>query len=167
MKSFNVLVALLVLILSCHGQEAEKEIKDKAEVFNDYRLFGASTNAFGAISGDEMMVKYSAMGVTDTVHAKFSAKVISVCQTRGCWMKLALKDGQETMVRFKDYEFFMPKDIAGQEVIVDGFAFVEEMKIKEQKHYAKDGGASEEEITMIKLPKKTYTFVAEGVLLKE
>ena len=167
MKSFNVLVALLVLILSCNAQEGRKKIEDKAEVFHDFRIFGAPTNTFGAVSSNEMTAKYGAMAVSDTIHAKFGAKVIDVCQARGCWMKLAMQDGQETMVRFKDYEFFMPKDIAGQEVIVDGFAFVEEMSVDDQRHYAKDGGASEEEIAKIKLPKKTYTFIAEGVLLKE
>ena len=35
-------------------------------------------------------------------------------------MKLDLENGEEAMVKFKDYGFFMPKDIAGEEVIVNG-----------------------------------------------
>lgn len=167
MKSFNVLVALLVLILSCNGQEVRKEVEDKTEMFHDLRVFGGQTNVFGVISNDKMAEKYRAMTVADTIHAKFSAVVTDVCQARGCWMKLRLKEGQETMVRFKDYGFFMPKNITGQEVIVNGFAFVEEMSIEDQRHYAKDRGKSNEEIAKIKLPKKTFAFVAEGVLLKD
>ena len=61
----------------------------------------------------------------------------------------------------------MPKDIKGKEVIVNGLAFVEEMSVKDQKHYAKDGGKSEAEIAEITSPKKTLGFEADGVLLKD
>ena len=45
--------------------------------------------------------------------------------------------------------------------------FVEEMSVADQKHYAKDAGASEEEIAKILKPKKTLGFEADGVLLKQ
>jgi len=61
----------------------------------------------------------------------------------------------------------MPKDIAGKEVIVNGLAFVEEMSVEDQRHYAEDGGKSEDEIAKITKPKKTFGFEADGVLLKE
>ena len=82
-------------------------------------------------------------------------------------MKLELQDGEETMVRFKDYGFFMPMDIKGKEVIVNGFAFVEEMSVEDQKHFAKDGGKSEAEMAKITTIKKTLSFEADGVLLKD
>ena len=82
-------------------------------------------------------------------------------------MKLKLENGEEAMVKFKDYGFFMPKDIAGKEVIVNGLAFIEEMSVEEQKHYAEDAGESKEVIAAITAPKKTYRFEADGVLLKK
>ncbi|MBT8271127.1 MAG: DUF4920 domain-containing protein, partial [Bacteroidia bacterium] len=85
----------------------------------------------------------------------------------GCWMKLNLGEGEQVMVRFKDYGFFMPKDIAGKEVIINGFAFVDEMSVSDQKHYAEDAGESEDAIAAITEPKKTYSFEADGVLLKD
>ena len=167
MKTFNILVAFLVLIFSCKGQETKKEVEDKSGVSQSYITFGNQIDPNGAINNNEMAAKYSAMAIVDTVRTKFSAKVTNVCQVKGCWMKLELKDGQETMVRFKDYGFFMPKDIVGKEVIVNGLGFVEEMSVEDQKHYAKDSGKSDEEITKITKPKKTYAFEADGVLLKK
>ena len=82
-------------------------------------------------------------------------------------MTLNLSDGNEIMVKFKDYGFFVPKDIAGKEVIVQGKAFVNEVPVDELRHYAEDARKSEEEIEQIISPKKTYSFVADGVLLKQ
>ena len=82
-------------------------------------------------------------------------------------MKLKLENDEQVMVKFKDYGFFMPKNIAGKEVIVNGKAYVTEVSVEEQRHYAEDAGMSSEEIAMITEPKKTYSFEADGVLLIE
>ncbi len=73
----------------------------------------------------------------------------------------------EAMVRFKDYGFFMPKDISGKEIIAEGKAYVEEMSVEDQRHYAEDGGATPEEIAAITEPKRTLAFEAHGVLIPE
>ena len=69
------------------------------------------------------------------------------------------------MVKFKDYGFFMPKDIAGKEVIINGKAYVEEVSVDEQRHYAEDAGKTKEEIAKITEPKRTFSFEADGVLI--
>jgi hypothetical protein len=69
------------------------------------------------------------------------------------------------MVKFKDYGFFMPKDIQGKEVVLDGEAVVKEVSVKQQKHYAKDAGKPAVEIGKIKAPKKEVQFIAKGVLV--
>ena len=86
---------------------------------------------------------------------------------KGCWMTLNMADGNQVMVKFKDYGFFVPKDIAGKEVIINGKAFVEEVSVGDQKHYAEDAGKSAEEIAAITAPKKTFSFEADGVLIKD
>ncbi len=94
-------------------------------------------------------------------------KVMSVCQNKGCWMKLDLGNNKESMVRFKDYGFFVPLNADHKEVIVNGKAFVTEISIDELRHYAKDAGNSEEEIAAITEPEFTYAFEADGVLMKQ
>ena len=66
-------------------------------------------------------------------------------------------------VRFKDYGFFVPKDIAGMEVIIEGRAFIEETSVDELKHYAEDEGKSAEEIAAITEPVEEMKFMATGV----
>ena len=167
MKGFNILVVFLVLTLSCKGQETKQEDVVKAENAQELASYGDKILADGSISSHEMMQKYDGMAVTDTLQTKFTGLVKEVCQAKGCWMKVELVGGEEAMVRFKDYGFFMPKDISGKEVIINGYAFFEEMSVEDQKHYAEDGGKSEDEMAKITKPKKTFGFEADGVLLKE
>lgn len=165
MKRFNILLVFITLLLACNAQESKQAHVDKSDGTKDYVVFGDKINAVNSISNIDMAEKFTGMAVGDTVRAKFKATVTDVCKAKGCWMKVQLQDGQQTMVRFKDYGFFMPKDITGKEVIVNGFAFVEAMSVEDQKHYAKDGGQSEAEIAKITEPKKTNGFEADGVLL--
>ena len=98
---------------------------------------------------------------------KFASTINEVCKKKGCWMKLDLGEEHESMVRFKDYGFFVPKDADNKEVIVEGKAYITKISVDQLKHYAKDGGKSQEEIDQITEPELTYAFEAHGVLLKE
>ena len=69
------------------------------------------------------------------------------------------------MVRFKDYGFFVPKDIAGRKVIITGKAYREVTPIEELRHYAEDAGKSKEEIAAITESKEELKFLATGVVL--
>lgn len=82
-------------------------------------------------------------------------------------MTLDLPQEEDVMVKFKDYEFFVPKDIEEKEVIVKGKAFVAEVSVDEQRHYAEDNGQTAEEVAEITEPKRTLSFLADGVLIKE
>ncbi len=167
MERINILLAFLFMVYSGMGQDQQPENTSETIVTSSYTSFGEKFDAKDALGTQEISEQYLKMTVTDTTRSKFNAIVTDVCKSKGCWMKLQLENGQETMVRFKDYGFFVPKDITGKEVVVNGFAFVEEMSVEDQKHYAKDGDRSEAEIAKITAPKKTYSFEAVGVLLKE
>lgn len=164
MKAFNMLLVLFAMVLSCKGQSTTDKTKVPQEI---YRSFGEKIEANQASDAKKMLATYVAMKEADTLKAKFTAKVKEVCKAKGCWMKLELENGEEAMVRFKDYGFFMPLDIAGKQVIVKGLAFVEAMRVDDQKHYAEDAGASKEEIAKIISAKRTYGFEADGVLLSQ
>lgn len=164
MKSFNILVVVLAIVLSCKGQN---NTDIKTDDLTELRSFGAKIEAVNAKNAKNMLADYGIIAANDTVRTKFVAKVKEVCKAKGCWMKLELSDGEEAMVRFKDYGFFMPTDIEGKEVVVNGLAFVESMSVEDQKHYAEDSGATADELAEITTPKKTYGFEADGVLLKD
>ena len=124
-------------------------------------VYGAGTTAEGAI----LVCQIEANAKDAKFTGKARGKVVSVCQEKGCWMKIEKPGGEAMMVKFKDYGFFMPKDIIGKEVVLDGEADIKETSVKQLKHYAGDAGKSKEEIAKIKAPKKELIFVAKGVLV--
>tara|TARA_X000001036_G_C20633546_1_gene788158 strand:+ start:656 stop:1108 length:453 start_codon:yes stop_codon:yes gene_type:complete len=98
-------------------------------------------------------------------NTKFKAKVTDVCQVKGCWMKLDIGNDKEVMVNFKDYGFFVPKDIIGKKVVVNGEAYKRTISIDELKHYALDRGDSEEKINSITKSEEIYSITANGVVI--
>lgn len=96
---------------------------------------------------------------------KITGVVTLVCQKKGCFMNLAMPNGETMFVNFKDYAFFMPKDIAGKTVVLDGFAERKETSVEDLKHFAEDAKKSEDEIAKITKPKKEIVFEAKGVVI--
>ena len=133
----------------------------------DYAAFGDKIVADKALSQEQMFAKYKSLKTGDTVNIKFKTKIKDVCQKKGCWMALQLPDEKESFVKFKDYAFFVPLNAAGQDAVVSGKAFVSEVSVAQLRHYAKDGGQSDAEINKITEPKKTYGFLADGVLISK
>jgi len=105
------------------------------------------------------------MDAVDSLNTVVKGKVESVCQKKGCWMNIVSDNGESMFVKFKDYGFFMPLDLAGKEVIMNGYAFKDVTSIDELRHYAEDEGKSEEEIMAITEPKAELKFMASGVYI--
>ncbi|MDX1762344.1 MAG: DUF4920 domain-containing protein, partial [Christiangramia sp.] len=145
MKTQLVLLALSLCLFSCKQGESEQksEIAFLENAQEDYQSFGEKISSANALSASQMQEKYASLQPGDTINAKFATTVNSVCKMKGCWMTLDLPNMEdEPMVKFKDYGFFVPKDIEGKEVIVEGIAFIEETSVEDQKHFAEDAGKS-------------------------
>ncbi len=167
MKKILFILALSFVAFSCKNEKTEEKPTDIVEeVAITYQSFGDKITDEGVMTKTEMIEKYKSLKPGDTVNVKFASTVKDVCQKKGCWMNLDMAD-DEAMVRFKDYGFFMPMDIAGQEIIVNGKAYVEEMSVEDQRHYAEDGGKTKDEIAAITETKRTLAFEADGVLIPE
>lgn len=117
----------------------------------------------GAIPATQLATK---MAAKTEMPAKVEGTVESVCKMKGCWMKVKTGDGQTMRVTFKDYGFFVPKDIVGKTVVVEGTAETTTTPVADLRHYAQDAGKSKEEIEKITEPEKALTFVADGVIVK-
>lgn len=130
----------------------------------DGKHFGATITAENAIAYDQVMAR---MNNVDSLPMKVTGKVKEVCQKKGCWMTLVSDQPgyPEMRVTFKDYAFFMPKDLSGKQVVVDGYAYVETTPVDVLRHYAEDAKKSPEEIAAIKEPKREVSFEAAGVLI--
>jgi len=170
MKKFIVLLSIPFLLFACKTEtKSEKETAAAEETVKEqiaYASFGEKITDENVLSKSEIIKTYDNLKVGDTAVVKFTTTVNEVCQTKGCWMRLDLGD-DEAMVRFKDYGFFMPKNIADMEVIVNGKAYISEMSVEEQRHYAEDAGKGEDEIAAITEVETTLSFEADGVLVKK
>ena len=164
MKKVIILIGLISLIFSCK----KENVGIKKVIGNEkFASFGDSISSENVLSKDEMFNKYEALKEGDTINVKFRSNIKSVCQKKGCWMNMDLNDKNEAFVKFKDYGFFMPKNASGSEAIVNGKAFISVETVAELKHYAKDAGKSQAAIDSILAPKTNYSFMANGVLIKQ
>ena len=165
MKSITLVIICILMLNSCKNKSQDAVVNPVKVEKIEYASFGKEIIADDAVSASSMAAHYKIMKAGDSINSKIIAEVHEVCQAKGCWMRLNLDDENEVMVKFKDYGFFVPKDITGKKVIINGQAFVEEVSIDEQRHYAEDSGKSAEEIASITVPKRTYSFEADGVLV--
>ncbi len=155
-----IITAAFFMLVSC------KQTIDKQKDVS-YVSFGDSITADGAISKESLFSKYQSLHEGDTLEVKFASKIIDVCQKKGCWMNVDLDKDEKAFVKFKDYGFFMPLNSKGEDIIVNGKAFLSIESVEDQKHYAKDAGKSKQAIDSITTPIKTYSFLANGVLIKK
>ena len=159
---FRFLKALLFFVLFFNCQNIKsKRLPVKIDSVS-YFSYGTGFDLLNIVSTDYLIEKIE--NSPDSVQLKVKGKIIDVCSKKGCWMTIELPNKQELMVRFKDYGFFVPVDSSG-EVIINGLAYINNTSVDELRHYAKDAGASINDIESIVEPKITYNFEAEGVLL--
>ena len=163
-KTILGLLSIALITFSCE-QKVENTDSTK-EVSNGVQNFGAEITEEGAIPASELL---TSMEGKDSLRVKLSGTIDEVCQKKGCWMDVAMDEEGENFlfVKFKDYEFFVPKDAGGQEVIMEGVAYLDTTSIEELKHYAEDAGEPDSVINAITEPEIGYNFMADGVIVKD
>ncbi|HRO67629.1 MAG TPA: DUF4920 domain-containing protein [Pseudobdellovibrionaceae bacterium] len=127
------------------------------------------TGAYGEASFDANQAKPLIEAMPSLKNSKKSpspvivtAKVLEVCPKKGCWMNVqGLKEPMR--VTFKDYAFFVPVELVGREVALQGEFVVHRESVAEQKHLAEDAKKPQSEIDEITVEKQILRFVATGV----
>lgn len=150
----------IILSLVCSLFAVFAMAQDKAAF--EGQSFGDGVKQGGEITAAEVAGK---LGKEAKADMKVTGEVVSVCKKKGCFMTLKLPNNETMFVNFKDYAFFMPEDIAGKKVVIDGFAERKTTSVKELKHQAEDAKKSAEQIAKIKKPKKEIVFEAKGVVI--
>ncbi len=160
MKKLIGLFAVLSVFVACTPTTNVQENLGAVE----YR--GEKITVGKVMTYNQMLTKLEKKGGLEGVQVE--GKVREVCQKKGCWMTLYSDDNQKEMVvKFKDYGFFMPLDISGKTVIMEGKAYKETTSVDELRHYAEDAGKSKDEIAKITEPKVELKFEATGVIIKQ
>lgn len=168
MRKIASILALSLIFVACKNEKSNEEAEVLAENSSaTFASFGNEMSQESALTNEEAKEKFNALKPGDTLEMKFISSINSVCKMKGCWMVLELPGEDDVRVTFKDYGFFVPKDSENTEVVVEGKAFLNEMSVEDQQHYAKDEGKSEAEVMAITSPEISKAFIASGVLLKE
>lgn len=146
MKYFLILLAVLLHTSCSQKQETT------------YSSYGEEITTSESIDLQSFLQK------VDTTSQDFKVQGIvqEVCQMKGCWMTLQNEEGANIRITFKDYGFFVPKDISGREVIMEGQARQEIIDEDMARHYAEDGGVEYDESM-----RESITFIARGVLVAD
>lgn len=156
-----LVVLFLASFVACQSPSAEATMTDAS----GQKFFGEKIDAAGIQDIEEVLL---ALQSQDSVKVKIKATVEEVCQSKGCWMNVKTAGntaGEPLFVQFKDYGFFMPKDCAGQEVVLEGIAYKAITPVEELRHFAEDAGKSKAEIEAITEPIEEKKFMASGVIL--
>lgn len=155
-KIFFLLFALAGLSFSLHAQTDIPAAKPGVQ-------YGKKITKDHAISVEELTTKLES---DSTYQGKITGEVTQVCLSKGCFIRLKREGSDEDiLVRFKDYEFFMPEDIVGRTIVLEGEAAIKETTVAWLKHYAEDEGKSAEEIAKITEPSVDINIIADGVLI--
>jgi hypothetical protein len=157
----HILIASLatIALISCQSANSEDEIsQEEAQV---YMNFGDSTFAVeNALTAAALIQEFKSTG--DTLYSTVAGEITKVCTVKGCWMATAI-DSRENLFVDYDYEFLLPTNSQGQNMVMTGFAYWDSTSVAELQHYAEDRGASEEEIAAITEPTGEVKFKATGV----
>ena len=168
-KNIFFICLFTLTFFSCtqqNKQDGESSSESTTQETTSPNNFGETITTDNAISVNQMVTQLEGQ---DSVQVKVAGTVTNVCQAKGCWMNIVSNTpGADTLfVKFKDYGFFVPKDIAGRQIIMEGTAYKEMTSVDELRHYAEDEGASAEEIAAITDPVEELKFMASGVILLE
>lgn len=167
MKRFLYLSFMALSVFACQSN-SEDVVADasltEAATPSPVAYFGNQITGDGALDASLIPEKLSA---TDSLRVKVVGTVDKVCQAKGCWMTMNVGQAEPMHVTFKDYSFFVPKNINGKEAVIEGYVRREVLTVDQLKHYAEDEGKSQEEINAITEDKVTLSFVADGVIVKD
>ncbi len=157
------------MLFAC-GSQSETNTEEAAsteESANEQlamNYYGDTISAEGAITVEELVAQ---MNGVDTLVTKVEGTINETCQMKGCWMTMAMADGSQMRVKFKDYGFFVPTEGAeGKTAVIEGMAFTDTISVDHLKHLAEDEGKSPEEIAAISEPEIGLNFEAHGVIIR-
>ncbi len=105
------------------------------------------------------------LGDRDSLDATITGEIKSVCQAKGCWMKMDM-EGMEIFVKFRDYGYFVPMNSTGHMATIKGTMYQDSISVNELQEIARDAEKTDEEIAAIDEPEFKYSFIADGVIIE-
>lgn len=157
--------AAAILLAACASPAETPEATAAASADPAVKYYGDTITTGGALAIADFV---AATTGRDSLDAKVDVEIITSCKKKGCWMDVKLPDDRSMTVRFKDYGFFVPTEgLEGKRAVIQGHAVKEVTSVEALRHYAEDAGKSAEEIAKITAPDTSWTFTADGVVIRD
>ena len=117
MPAFLVAVLFASIVVAGSVSTDVLRLSEPVEIGSNYEVFG-----------DSMPNKSPGLSVINLIEQKqsnlgkevrVSAKITRVCQTKGCFF-IAMEGEKWARITFRDYDFFVPTDVANSLVLIEG-----------------------------------------------
>lgn len=151
MKNILRLISITVFSIAC---------QQPTSITGSYGQTDWDSN--GVINGSQLLQELHGK---DSLQTIVRGKITAACQAKGCWLNMDIV-GQDMLVKFKNYGFFVPKNCANYTAVVSGWAYIDTITVSQQKEIAKDSEASPAEIASVTEPKVELQFIADGVIIE-
>ena len=147
MKNIYLSLFILISIIACNPSSSVSE----EQTGTDTEMAATVAGSYGSTDWNDstaisMASLMDSLATIDSIYTTVSGTIDAACQAKGCWMSMK-EDDNEILVRFKDYEFFVPMNSAGHNATMKGWAYAETQSVADQIELAKDAEASEDEIS--------------------
>lgn len=169
MRIFLSSILIATFLISCNPDSKKEASKG--------RFYGAEFDTTKAIAFDQAVAKFKQSQLQDFdiedskvkgMNVVLKNTVSSVCQGQGCWMKYNTSSNSDSVrITFKDYAFFVPIHIQGQESFTSGIMYLDSTGVDELRVIASEEGASEADIQAINKPVFEYKLYADGVFVSD
>ncbi len=132
MKQFLVIILFILLVAGCATSEPETAV--------EYDAYGVGVTSSVVMTTDELLDDAASL---DGELVAVSGVVRDVCQSKGCWLVLETATGDVIRVAVAkddagEYQFTVPTDISGRQVLVEGRLVRQELSEEQQQHYAEE-----------------------------
>jgi len=138
------------------GDTEVLRLSDPVEVTENYEVFGSSLPDSGTPLSLGELVADNGKYLDQEVLVE--TRIAKVCQKKGCFF-VATEGASTARVTFKDYEFFIPTDSGGKDVLLLGTFSRKSVSKEQAEHYAADLG----EKAAVVPEKFEYSIVASAV----
>lgn len=168
MKKLLFILATVSLLACSNTPEADRDEETKEQIIEagaDLNYYGDEITEEGAVPPEGLIAQ---LGENESIEIKLQTTILETCTKKGCWMNVDIGNGEEMMVRFKDYGFFVPiSGVDGKTTIIQGTLFNDTVDVETLRHYAEDAGKDSTEIMAITEPSTELAFEATGVIIKD
>lgn len=145
----NVLLAIVAIFTISNitiAQEKDSDVNpEPVETGENYEVYGNEFPDDAQYFALNYLIENSS--IFEGQQVATTGKIKEVCQKKGCFFILTNEDeDRSARITFKDYEFFIPTNSAGNKVRLVGEFKVNELSEEKAKHYAEDAGEDPEDI---------------------